>query len=65
MITVNKETVQWWEGMTVSDALKARNYIFPIIIVSINGRMIPRDRYPTQTVSDNDEIKAIHIYGGG
>ena len=65
MITVNQETVQWWEGMTVADVLKVCRYTYPMIIVSINGQMVSRDQYPARKVNDNDEIKAIHIFGGG
>jgi len=51
--------------MTVSDVLKVCRYKFPLIIVSINGKLVPREQYSTQKVSDNDDIKAIHVYGGG
>jgi len=65
MIRVNEEPIPWREGMTVSDVLKACRYNFPMIIVSINGMIVPRDQYATHKVNDNDEIKAIHVYGGG
>ncbi len=65
MITVNGETYPWQEGMTVSDALKACNYKFPLIIVRIDGRLIPRDQYAVQPVEDNADIKAFHLISGG
>lgn len=65
MITVNGEQVPWREGMTVADVLKDCRYTFPLIIVTINGRTIPRDQYKLEKVNDHDKIKAFHLTGGG
>ena len=42
MITVNGETMEWHTGMTIADILKARNYIFRMIAVQVNGELVRR-----------------------
>lgn len=65
MIQVNGNEVEWHEGMTVSDALKAMSYDFPLIIVTVNGEFVFRDEYDGAAVPDKADVKAIHIHHGG
>ncbi len=67
MIRVNdKFDVEWQEGMTVNSILKALRFTFPMIIVSVNGKVVPRSEYGgTTTIEDNDEVKVIHLVAGG
>ena len=46
MITVNGEGMDWTDGMTVADILKARNYIFPMIAVQVNGKLRSKIEVP-------------------
>ena len=66
MIIVNQRNrVTWYEGMTVTALLKAMNYTFPHIIVSINGIIVPRDAYETHTLPDEADVRVIHLMAGG
>jgi len=66
MIRVNdKFDVEWQEGMTVSSLLKILKFTFPMIIVSVNGEVVPRSEYGTTAIQDNAEIKVIHLIAGG
>jgi sulfur carrier protein len=66
MIRVNdKFDVEWQEGMNVSFLLRILNFTFPMIIVSMNGKVVPRSEYGTTTLEDNDEVKVIHLIAGG
>ncbi len=51
--------------MTVDSLLEALNFTFPMIVVSVNGKVIPRSEYETTTIEDNDEVRAIHLVAGG
>ena len=42
---MNGDPLDWHEGMTVRDVLKAKNYIFKLLIVTVNGTLIPRGSY--------------------
>jgi len=65
MIWVNKEEMEYEEGMTVEDVLKKKNYTYRLITVIINGEVIPRDKYSTHKIKDGDKIDVIHIMSGG
>jgi sulfur carrier protein len=66
MIRVNdKWDIAWQEGMVVSDLLLACGFTHHHIVVSINGTLLPPDEYRSQPVTDGDEVKVIHIIGGG
>ncbi len=66
MITVNqRDHVAWNEGMTVTDLLQVMNYTFPHIIVSINGHVVLPDRYETQTIPDESDVRIVHLIAGG
>ncbi|KPK75256.1 MAG: hypothetical protein AMJ79_11890 [Phycisphaerae bacterium SM23_30] len=65
MITVNSKELPWLPGMTVADVLKAMNYSYALIAVSVNDQFIARDDYDTFVVEDEADVKALHICHGG
>ena len=44
-LVVNGDPLDWHEGMTVRDVLKAKNYVFKLLIVTVNGTLVPRGSY--------------------
>ena len=66
MIRVNnKFDVEWQEGMTVNSLLEILKFTFPMIVVSVNGKVIPRSEYGTTAIEDNDQVRVIHLVAGG
>ncbi|MCK4644073.1 sulfur carrier protein ThiS [bacterium] len=65
MIMINSKEVIWKKDETISLLLKRMNFVFPMIVVKINGRLIKKDKYSTQLINDNDEISVIHMISGG
>jgi len=66
MIRVNdKWEVPWQAGMTVQDVLAACQFTHHYVAISVNGRLLPPGEYAAQPVSDGDEVKVVHIIGGG
>ena len=65
MITVNGEKLEHKDGMTVADVLKARNFIFRMLAVSVNGDLVPRRAYGTTVVPDEADVQVIHMISGG
>jgi sulfur carrier protein len=66
MIRVNdKFDIEWQEGITVNSILEVLKFTFPMIIVSVNGKVIPKSKYEMATIEDNDEVKVIHLIAGG
>jgi sulfur carrier protein len=66
MIRVNdKWEVPYQAEMTVQDLLVACRFTHHHIVVTINGALVPPDEYTTHPVVDGDEIRVVHIIGGG
>jgi len=65
MITVNGEKMSWTPGMTIADILRIRNYIFPMLVVQVNGGLIKRGTYGQAVVPDGATVEVIHMISGG
>lgn len=65
MIRVNGENLPHRPGMTVRDVLRERNFLFPLLVVSIDGRHVPRAEYDTTLVPDGAEVQVLHLMSGG
>ncbi len=65
MIQVNDEPLDWREGMTIRDVLTARNYRFPLLVVTLDGELIPRHAYDGTPVPDGAVVKIVHLMSGG
>ena len=65
MITVNDKRIEYDPEMTVASLLKTLNYVFPMLVVRKNGKLIPRNHYDSVTVEDEDQLDIIHLISGG
>ena len=65
MIEVNGRSVDFVENETVKDLLKRMRYIFPNVVVKINGELVKRNDFADTIVPDNSKIAAIHMISGG
>ena len=51
--------------MTVRDVLRAKNYRFPMLIIHVDGLLIPKPDYDTAPVPDGAVVQVIHLISGG
>jgi sulfur carrier protein len=66
MIVVNdKFRVHWQEGLTVARLLQQLKFSFPLVIVSVDGELVPKEAYETQQVPDGARVKVLHMTAGG
>jgi thiamine biosynthesis protein ThiS len=65
MICVNEEEMEWQAGMTVQDVLDRRRYTFPLIVVQVDGQLVPKEEYASYQVPDGADVKVIHLISGG
>jgi sulfur carrier protein len=66
MIRVNdKWDVPWQPAMTVQDLLVACEFTHHALVVTVDGRLVPPDDYASQPVADGQQVRVIHIIGGG
>ena len=64
-IEVNGRTVEWIENESVKDLLKRMKYTFPLVVVKIDNKLIPRTNYSEVIIPDNSKIAVIHMISGG
>lgn len=65
MIRVNGDLLDWTSGMTVSDVLRAKNYLFPMLVITVDGLHVKPSDYSTSTVPDGALVQVIHLISGG
>ena len=64
-IIVNEEDVVWEEGMTVRRVLEVKKYTFKLLVITIDGQLIPKDKYDETIVPEGSEVKVMHLMSGG
>ena len=64
-IEVNGRKVEWIKDETVKFLLKRMRYTFPLVVVKINDKIIPRKDFSEVIVPDNSKIAVIHMISGG
>jgi sulfur carrier protein len=65
MIKVNGRSKAWEENITVDLLLEKCKYTFPLIIVKVNGKYIPKGKYKDTMIADGDDVQVIHSIAGG
>jgi sulfur carrier protein len=65
MIKVNGEPLEYAQGMTVKKVLELRNFVFPLLIVKVNGVLVPRAQYAAAEIPDGAAVDVIHLMSGG
>ena len=65
MITVNGENRTLENPVSVTEYLKAYNYIPVQVVVELNEEIIKRENYDTTVLKDGDVVEILHFMGGG
>ena len=61
----NKFEIEWHDGMTVEKLLDQLKFSFPLIIVSVDGVLVPKDEYAIRQIPDGAQVKVLHMTAGG
>ena len=64
-IEVNGRKVEWIENENVKDFLKRMKYTFPLVVVKINNKVVPRSEFSDVMIPDNSKVAVIHMISGG
>ena len=65
MITVNGEKRTLENPVTVTEYLKACNYVPVQVVVELNEEIIKRETYDTTVLKDGDVVEILQFMGGG
>ena len=64
-IEVNSRQYDWVEAENVTGLLKRMNYIFPMVVVKIDGKLVPKPDYDKTVIADGSRVEVIHLISGG
>ena len=65
MISVNGDSTKHQAGMTVRDLLREKGFVFPLLVVRINGTLVPREDFDTTPIPDKADVQVLHLMSGG
>ena len=65
MIKVADQTIDWHEGMTISDLLDQINDPHPYAVARINQTYVSRPNFDKTTIPDGAEVYLIPMVAGG
>jgi len=65
MITVNGKATDLEGGITVTELLARMGFVWPMLVVRVNGQLVKRDRFAHTAVEDGDTVDVIHMMSGG
>ena len=64
-LTVNGETKQFPDGITVRGLVEALGLTEGPVAVERNREVVPRAEHPQVVLADQDVIEIVHLVGGG
>ena len=64
-IEVNGKDIDWVENETVENLLKRMNYLFPLVVVKINDKVVPKQDFSKVIIPDKSKVAVIHMISGG
>ena len=65
MIMLNHRLYPYKDGMTVQSLMKEKDFVFPHIIVKINGKIVCDEDWTKTPITDEDDVIMLHVFGGG
>lgn len=65
MVRINGVEKDVHAGSNLKDILEQAGYKLDVIAVQLNGSIITKEHYPTQSLSDGDVIEVVAFVGGG
>jgi len=65
VIEVNGKQFDFVKNETVKQLLSRMKYTFPLVVVKINDKVVPRNDFSEIIIPDNSKISVIHMISGG
>ena len=64
-LTINGEKRKINESMNLADLVKELNIQAPNFAMALNQQVVPRSKYESTVIKENDQIEIVHAVGGG
>ena len=64
-LIINGELRQINESQNLAELVKELDIQSPNFAMALNQQVIPRSKYESTTINENDQIEIVHAVGGG
>ncbi len=64
-LTINGEKREVRESKNLSDLVKELDIQAPNFAMALNQQVVPRSKYDSTSIKENDRIEIVHAVGGG
>jgi sulfur carrier protein len=64
-IEVNGDIMPYVAGETISELLQRMNYVFPMLVVIVDGKIIQETDFASSRIADGAKVEVIHLTSGG
>jgi thiamine biosynthesis protein ThiS len=64
-IDVNGDAIPYIKGETISELLARMKYVFPMLVVVVDGKIIQETDFASSKFDDGARIEVIHLTSGG
>ncbi|HEX3105395.1 MAG TPA: sulfur carrier protein ThiS [Terriglobales bacterium] len=64
-LIINGEDREFDSALTISDLLERLSMKLDRVAVELNRELVPRERWATTQLSDDDKLEIVHFVGGG
>ena len=64
-LTINGEKREILKSQTLEELVRELNIQAPNFAMALNQQVIPKSKYKTTPIQENDEVEIVHAVGGG
>lgn len=64
-ITLNGKPVTVPKGTTITGYLASRNFHERMVVVELNGSILPKKEFADTVLTAGDKVEIVHFVGGG
>jgi thiamine biosynthesis protein ThiS len=64
-LTINGEMREILKSQTLGELIRELNIQAPNFAMALNQQVIPKSKYATTPIRENDEVEIVHAVGGG
>ena len=64
-LTINGKKREIRESKTLADLVKELGIQSPNFAMALNQQVVPRSKYDSTSINENDKVEIVHAVGGG
>ncbi|MEK9629603.1 MAG: sulfur carrier protein ThiS [Nitrospinota bacterium] len=64
-LTINGEKREIKESQNLADLVKELDIQAPNFAMALNQQVVPRSKYDSTPIKENDQVEIVHAVGGG